>query len=359
MRSLARLALLGSILTLPLAARAVGEIAPGSSAPPLAVKAWYKGAPVTGFAPGKTYVVEFWATWCGPCKDSIPHLTDLAKKNPEVTFVGVSVWEDDKDGNVKAFVDGMGDKMDYHVGYSGNQDGMAATWMKAAGQNGIPTAFVVKDGTIEWVGHPMELEKPLGEIEAGTFDRAAFKKEFDQRAIASREQMAAFKAMHDADAAFRAGRRTEAKAALAATVAKYPTQKDSADAMRFDWLATENPVAWDRQAKAMTAGKKPADLERLGSFAFARAQAPGGAPIARKAIGYALQGSGEKDFGILWYATAVYAATKDRAAQLDATNKALALFSTSSFKDDAELKAKLLKDQAALSVKPGATERGK
>ena len=312
-----------------------------------------------GFAPGKTYVVEFWATWCGPCKESIPHLTALAKKNPDVTFVGVSVWEDDKEGNVKAFIDGMGDKMDYHVGYSGNQDGMAQTWMAAAGQNGIPTAFVVKDGTIEWVGHPMEMEKPLDEIEAGTFDRAAFRKTFDRRATENRERMAASKAMRDADLAFKAGRRAEAKAALAAAVAKYPTQKESADSMRFTWLATEDPAAWDKEARALAAGKKPKDIERLSSFAFVQAQTPQGVPLARRAIGYALAATDGKDFGTLWYATAVYAATKDKAAQLDATNKALALFATSPFKDEAELKAKLLKDQAMLRAKTGTTARGR
>ncbi len=354
MRPLARLALLGSLLTLSLAAHATGEIAPGSAAPTLSVKTWYKGAPVTALEPGKTYVVEFWATWCGPCKESIPHLTEIAKKNPDVTFVGVSIWEDDKDGNIKSFVDSMGDKMDYHVGYSGNKDGMAQSWMDAAGQNGIPTAFVVKDGTIEWVGHPMELEKPLGEIKAGTFDRAAFKKEFDKRTLENREQMAAFKAMRDADKSFKAGKRAEAKAALDATIAKYPTQKSSADAMRFEWLATENPKAWDVQAKAMAAGKKPADVQRLCSLALSQAQNPAGVPLARKAIGYALQASGGKDFVALWYATEVYAATKDKSAQLDATNKALALLPSTQYKDNAELKGKLLKDQAALAAKPGS-----
>jgi thiol-disulfide isomerase/thioredoxin len=62
----------------------------------------------------QTYVVEFWATWCGPCRVSIPHLTELQKKfkTQGVTFIGVSDETEDK---VKPFVDKMGDKMDYTV----------------------------------------------------------------------------------------------------------------------------------------------------------------------------------------------------------------------------------------------------
>ncbi len=51
----------------------------GDPAPALAVKEFVKGAPVTAFQKGNVYVVEFWATWCGPCRTSIPHLTELQK----------------------------------------------------------------------------------------------------------------------------------------------------------------------------------------------------------------------------------------------------------------------------------------
>ena len=63
----------------------------GDPAPKIEVKSFVKGEPVKTFEAGKTYVVEFWATWCGPCKTSIPHLSELQKKHPAVTFIGVSV----------------------------------------------------------------------------------------------------------------------------------------------------------------------------------------------------------------------------------------------------------------------------
>ena len=47
--------------------------------------------------------------------------------------------------------------------------------MEAAAQNGIPTSFIVgKTGLVEWIGHPMNLDKPLEQIVADKWDRAAF-----------------------------------------------------------------------------------------------------------------------------------------------------------------------------------------
>ena len=54
-----------------------------------------------------------------------------------------------------------------------NDGAMAKTWMKAAEENGIPTAFVVHDGKIAWIGHPMEMDEPLAKITAGEWDPKA------------------------------------------------------------------------------------------------------------------------------------------------------------------------------------------
>jgi thiol-disulfide isomerase/thioredoxin len=157
----------------------------GDPAPKLEVKSFVKGDAVSGFDPGKLYVVEFWATWCGPCKTSIPHLTELQKKHPEIIFIGVSVFENNQDA-VKPFVDEMGDKMAYRVAIDSvskdaarNEGAMAKNWMEAASQEGIPTAFIVnKEGKIAWIGHPMSMEEPLGKIATGSWDLTAAAAEF-------------------------------------------------------------------------------------------------------------------------------------------------------------------------------------
>jgi len=160
-------------LAIASSAFAAASLKVGDKAPAIKVRTWVKGGPISKLEPGKIYVVEFWATWCGPCKQSIPHLTELAKKyKDKVTFIGVSIWER---GDVPSFVKSMGDKMDYNVATDAD-DYMANNWMAAAGERGIPAAFVVgKDGKIQWIGHLMgDLDKVLGQIVAGKYDCAAY-----------------------------------------------------------------------------------------------------------------------------------------------------------------------------------------
>ena len=157
--------------------RAVGTL--GDPAAPLQIAEWVKGKPVD-MAVAKSnqvVVVEFWATWCGPCRASIPHLTEMAKKFKDVAFVGVS---DEEVDTVKKFVTKMGDKMDYTVAVDKERK-TNKDYMQAYGANGIPHAFIVdKLGRIVWEGHPMDnLDKSLEEVIAGKFDIEKVKKRAD------------------------------------------------------------------------------------------------------------------------------------------------------------------------------------
>jgi thiol-disulfide isomerase/thioredoxin len=149
----------------------------GDPAPNLVMAKWVQGDPVKEFEKGKAYLVEFWATWCGPCRVSIPHLNEIHNKYKDkgLVVIGQDCWENDEK-LVAPFVANMGDKMTYRVALDdkeGSKVGkMAENWMQAAGRNGIPSAFLVDTkGTIAWIGHPMELQDTVIEdVLAGKYD---------------------------------------------------------------------------------------------------------------------------------------------------------------------------------------------
>lgn len=182
----------------------------GDPAPELKVKEFVKGEPVKGFEKGKIYVIEFWATWCGPCRKTIPHLTNLQKKYKDVTIIGVSIGEDNQ-ADVEPFVKTMGDKMDYRVamdlvppGKDADEGAMSKNWMDAAELSGIPTAFIVEGtGKIAWIGDAREIDKPLEKIVSGKFDLKAaaleYKKANLRKAVLERLRGEVGKAMKSGD----------------------------------------------------------------------------------------------------------------------------------------------------------------
>jgi thiol-disulfide isomerase/thioredoxin len=153
----------------------------GDPAPPVRVREWIKGTPVERFEKGMVYVVEFWATWCGPCIAAMPHLSALAREyKDKVTILGVDIYETKSTsmGKIKAFVDSMGDRMDYHVAAE-DSNLMATTWLNASGEQAIPRSFVVNaEGRVAWIGHPKDLDNVLPKIVNNTWDiNEALKKE--------------------------------------------------------------------------------------------------------------------------------------------------------------------------------------
>lgn len=126
----------------------------GVPAPPLTGLEWVKNGPVE-IKPGTVYVVEFWATWCPPCRVSIPHLTELQHKykDKNLVIVGIST---EKVAVVKPFVEQKGSEMDYAVAVD-TAGAASGGYMDAFGRNTIPSAFVIDaSGKIVWVGHPMD-----------------------------------------------------------------------------------------------------------------------------------------------------------------------------------------------------------
>ena len=205
-KRLAALVALAAGSTLTFAAEATLKV--GDHAPKLQTGKWIQGDPVKDFESGKAYIVEFWATWCPPCRASIPHLNDTYQKfkDKDLVVIGQDCWENDE-SLVAPFVKKMGDKMTYRVALddksSGKPGKMAETWMAAAGRNGIPSAFLVdKKGVVAWIGHPMELkEATLVAVLDGKFDvqkaAAAYDKEQKNQAALQSAWRATEKAIHE------------------------------------------------------------------------------------------------------------------------------------------------------------------
>lgn len=327
-----------------------GALTIGDPAPKVKVKEFVKGGPVTTFDKGKLYVVEFWATWCGPCKVSIPHLTELQKKYPQVKFVGVSVWEQNQSA-VKPFVRQMGDKMAYcvamdsvPVGKTGNDGVMARTWMQAAGQNGIPTAFIVnKQGLVAWIGHPMEMEEPLKQVVAGKWDLSVARERIAKQQEQARKMMALSRKLQEAS---KSGDTRQMVAVIDQAIADDPDMEAQLGIPKFTMLMKEpdeaatygahlvektysdNPMALNQLAWTVVDPAKPKADGKLLEFALKAAQRAD--ELAKS-----------KDPAIADTLGCAYFATGETAKALEAQERAVRLAKGTQFEKDPDIAKRL------------------
>jgi thiol-disulfide isomerase/thioredoxin len=121
------------------------ELARATMAPPFAVTT-LDGQHISldGLA-GKVVLIDFWATWCGPCREALPHIRKIAQKFSEQPLVVLSISLDKDEAKWKDFVAKNG--MTWLQYRDGSFDGQVA---KQFGVHAIPATFTIDaDGVLE------------------------------------------------------------------------------------------------------------------------------------------------------------------------------------------------------------------
>ena len=122
----------------------------GQQAPDINATDWLNSTPLTLAAlKGRVVVVEFWATWCPPCRRSIPHLVALYNEHLKKPITFISLTRESKSTVERFMQSNPSLKMPYPLA-------LGPTSSSAYAVRGIPHAFVIgPDGKILWRGHPM------------------------------------------------------------------------------------------------------------------------------------------------------------------------------------------------------------
>lgn len=86
----------------------------------------------------KIVILDFWATWCGPCRESIPDLVDLRKKYKDkgLEIIGISLDDENTVENVKPFINNYG--INYTIVH-----GNSKVVQDYGNITGIPTMFII------------------------------------------------------------------------------------------------------------------------------------------------------------------------------------------------------------------------
>ncbi len=127
----------------------------GDKAPEINVD-FVQGDPITlAQDPGKhVIVIEFWATWCGPCRYTAPHLSELQKKYADQGLIVIGISDETED-LVRPYVEKLGAEMSYRVAVDRARTTASRYFEGFGREESLPTAYVIDgNGRVAWIGNP-------------------------------------------------------------------------------------------------------------------------------------------------------------------------------------------------------------
>jgi thiol-disulfide isomerase/thioredoxin len=211
-------------------ARVNPPIQPGARVSFPSFASWVKGTPITSFTPGKVYVFEFFSTSCSHCKEFAELITRLARTYGAqgAEFIAIT---DEEAPIVKAWLAQPGklNEVPYSVVSDPDRSAMI-TLQNGTFRNFNPRFFVIKNGIVQWFGHPKEAEEPIAKVVAGTWDPETVRAAAITDSTVSRAKDLLDRVARDCD---KTGDWTPMFAALDAVRAVIPERAGQYDAQRF------------------------------------------------------------------------------------------------------------------------------